>query len=215
MTNENEKSLFISFLEKGYDSIVQGDIPGMDSADELAKSYIKDNDNLIDAANALVRWQNTKCAIDGFLTGLPGLPFLPATIPANIASTLLIHIQTVAAVARIGGYDLKDDRIKTLILACLAGESLNDLLRPMGINLAEALAKGLINAIPRSVLANINKLVGAKVFTKFSEKGIVQLGKFIPLVGGAVGALFDGVTSNIIGNVAIETFITEESKMAA
>lgn len=208
--NDGEQGMFVAFLEKVYYGVVNGCIPGMDSAEELAKSYSTGYDSREDAANALVRWQNAKCAIDGFLTGLPGLAFLPATIPLNVASTCAVHIQTVASLAKMGGYDLDDDRVKTLVLACMAGESIDKLLRPVGISVAEALAKGAINAIPRSILGQINKMVGAKLFTKFSEKGIVQLGKIVPFVGGLFGGVVDGVASNIIGNVAIKTFIKGE-----
>ena len=206
----NNQGMFVSFLEKIYHGVVDGEIPGVDSAAELADSYSTGYCSREDAANALVRWQNAKCAMDGFLTGLPGIVFLPATIPLNMASTCVIHIQTVASLAKMGGYDLEDDRVKTLILACLAGESIDKLLRPVGVSVAEALAKGAINAIPRSVLGQINKMVGAKLFTKFSEKGIVQLGKIVPFVGGLFSGVVDGVASNIIGNVAIETFIKGE-----
>ena len=36
---------------------------------------------------------------------------------------------------------------------------------------------------------------------------MINLGKGIPLLGSAVGAVFDGVTTNIVGNAAIKTFI--------
>ncbi|MBQ3716649.1 MAG: EcsC family protein [Fibrobacter sp.] len=207
-TNATTPSQLVTLLQKGYEAVVDGNIPGMESAKELAASYLKDYTDRKDAANALVRWQNVKCAIDGFITGVPGLPALPVTLPANIMSTYIIHLRMIAAIAAIGGYDLKDDRVQSLVLLSLAGESLDKMLRPMGISVAEAIARGAIcKAIPRSLLGRINSMVGLKLISKFSEKSIIQLGKLIPFAGGVLGGVVDGVTSNIIGNIAIGTFL--------
>lgn len=58
-----------------------------------------------------------------------------------------------------------------------------------------------------SVLVKINQKVGFRLFTKFGEKGVINIGKAIPLLGGIVGSLFDTVSTNTIGNVARDTFI--------
>ena len=210
-SNETTTSQITGLLQKGYEAVVNGSIPGMESAEELAASYLKDYTDRKDAANALVRWQNVKCAIDGFITGVPGLPALPVTLPANIL------LRMIAAIAAIGGYDLKDDRVQSLVLLSLAGESVDKVLRPMGISATQTLAKAGVNAIPRNLIGRINKMVGTKLLTKFSEKGIIQLGKLVPLAGGILGGMVDGITSNIIGNVAIKTFLekTETCRMAA
>ncbi|EPH0759880.1 hypothetical protein L9F62_005202 [Klebsiella pneumoniae] len=34
-----------------------------------------------------------------------------------------------------------------------------------------------------------------------------SLGKMIPLVGGVIGGTFDGVSTNLVGNIARKTFI--------
>ena len=214
-TLKNDQKMLVALFEKGYSHVVNGDIPGMDSAKKLAADYQKDHRSKLDAAKALVRWQNLKCAVDGFVTGVPGLPLLPATLPANIVTTYIVHIQTVASIAVMGGYDLEDDRVKTLVLMCLAGDSVDKILRPIGLSAAQLVAKGAINAIPRSILGRINAMVGAKLVTKFSEKGVIQLGRFVPFAGGAVGALVDGVASNLIGNAAIQTFIKNEDCVTA
>lgn len=209
-------SQLTTLLQKGYEAVVDG-IPGIESAEELAASYLKDYTDRKEAANALVRWQNAKCAACGFITGVPGLPALPFTLPADLLSTTLMHLRMTAAIAAIAGYDLRDDRIRSIVLLTLTGESVDKMLRPMGISATQALAMAGVNAIPRSLIGRINKMVGAKLITKFSEKGIIQLGKLVPLAGGVLGGVVDGVMSNIIGNVAIKTFLekTETCRMVA
>lgn len=44
--------------------------------------------------------------------------------------------------------------------------------------------------------------MGFRLLTKFGEKGVINLGKAIPLIRGIVGATFDSVATNTIGNVA-------------
>jgi hypothetical protein len=57
------------------------------------------------------------------------------------------------------------------------------------------------------MLTKINRAVGFRLITKFGKTGVINLGKGIPLLGSAVGAVFDGVSTNIVGNAAIKTFV--------
>lgn len=45
------------------------------------------------------------------------------------------------------------------------------------------MAKYLVKKIPNEVIKNINQKVGFRLLTKFREKGVINLGKCIPLVG--------------------------------
>lgn len=94
-------------LDFAYDKAVNG-VVGMDSASEIAESYMKVEGSKIDQANSLIRWQNTKAGTSGFLTGLGGIIVMPVTIPANIASVMYVQIRMIAAIAHLGGHDLKD-----------------------------------------------------------------------------------------------------------
>ena len=161
------------------------------------------------AAEALVRWQNVKAGTSGFVTGLGGLITIPVALPANITSVIYVQIRMIAAIAKIGGYDLHDDRVKTLVFVCLAGNSAKDVLKNAGISVATAAAKGLIKQIPKTVIGQINKAVGFRLITKFGTKGAVNLGKAVPFIGGVLGAAMDAAATNAIGNVAIKTFIDE------
>jgi hypothetical protein len=119
----------IKALDWSYDKAINGCIPGMDTAIELAESYIKKDGLLEDKVNSSIRWQNTKSATCGFLTGLGGVVTLPAAIPANIASVILVQIRMVAAIAYMGGYDLRDDQVKSFVYACLTGSGTKDIIK--------------------------------------------------------------------------------------
>jgi hypothetical protein len=117
----------------------------------------------------------------------------------------------VAAIAYMGGYDLKDDQVKSFVYACLAGNGAKDILKDAGIQLGKKLAVTGIKKIPFEVIKKINQAVGFRLLIKSGEKGLINLGKMVPLVGGIVGGTVDAVSTNIIGNVALKLFIEEST----
>ncbi|TMU82184.1 EcsC family protein [Bacillus sp. BHET2] len=196
-------------LDWSYDKAVNGGIPGMDTATELADNYSTKTGTLIENANSLIRWQNTKSATSGFLSGLGGLIVMPIAIPANITSVILVQMRMVAAIAHMGGHDLKSDEVKTFVYACLAGNGAKDILKNSGIQIGKKLAITGIKKIAGEVIKKINQAVGFRLLTKFGEKGVVNLGKMVPIAGGLIGGTVDAVSTNTIGNVARKLFIEE------
>ena len=95
-------------LAWSYDKAVNG-VPGLDSAIELAEDYLNEDGSLGEKVDSLIRWQNAKCATSGFITNLGGLLTIPVAVPANISSTLYVQLRMIAAIAYMGGYDLKND----------------------------------------------------------------------------------------------------------
>lgn len=93
-------------LDWGYDKATNG-LPGTPTAQELAEDYLSKHNSVESAIHSLIKWQNTKAATSGFLTGLGGIITLPVAIPANLASVLYVQIRMVAAIAYMRGYDLK------------------------------------------------------------------------------------------------------------
>tara|TARA_R110000851_G_scaffold332161_1_gene507591 strand:+ start:842 stop:1441 length:600 start_codon:yes stop_codon:yes gene_type:complete len=196
-------------LEWSYEKAING-VAGLDSASELAQSYIQSGNTLSDQANSLIRWQNTKAGTSGFLTGLGGIITMPVTIPANVASVIFVQMRMIAAIAHIGGHDIRDDRVKALVYTCLTGNAAKDILKDIGIVAGTKFTTSAIKNISGKTIVAINQKVGFRLVTKFGEKGVINLGKAVPLVGGIIGATFDSVATNTIGNIARDTFITEK-----
>jgi hypothetical protein len=207
-----EKQLTNGVMEKcldwAYDKAVNG-IPGFDSAQELAEDYMTESDSLRECANALIRWQNSKSAISGFATGFGGFATMLATLPANITSVLYIQIRMIAAIAVMGGYDLKDDRVKTMVYACLVCSSGAEVLKSVGIKIGQRAAIEAIKGISRETIKKINQKTIPKLVTKFGSKGIINLGKAVPVLGGIIGGAFDAFSTNVVGNVARDAFLPE------
>lgn len=214
MAKELTESKIMQALDFAYEKAMTG-LPGFDSAIEMAESYMKESGSLEDKANSLVRWQNTKAATSGFLTGLGGLLVMPVTIPANLASVYFIQIRMIAAIAYMGGYDIKDDKVKTTVYACLTGNAAKEVLKDVGIQVGKKLAQASINRITGATIIRINKAVGFRLLTKAGTTGVVNLGKMVPILGGVIGGAVDLATTNVVGNTAVKLFITEEAQTAA
>ena len=181
----------------------------IDGAIELAESYQGRHDSPRRDANALIRWQTAKAAGLGFVTGLPGLPAMPVTLPANLTSVLFIQIRMIAALACLGGYDLNDDRVKTLCFACLCGNAARTILREAGVEIGKKMAVAALKRLPGRAFIEINKKVGFRLLTKFGEKGMINASRAIPVLGGLVGGGVDAAWTKAIGNQARDIFTPE------
>ncbi len=211
MTQITEKEnlnqgVIMKTLDYGYEKAISG-ISGFDTAQEMANNFINTNEDSISDANSLIRWQTSKAATSGFLTGIGGLITMPVAIPANIASVMYVQIRMIAAIAYMGGYDLRDDRVKSLVYLCMAGNGAKDILKDIGIVIGQKLTISIIKNISEKTILAINQKVGFKLVTKFGEKGAINLGKAVPLIGGIIGGTFDSLATNAIGNIARKTFI--------
>ena len=193
-------------LDRLYDFSLIG-FPGFETATDLSQSYLERPGTLRQRVNSLIRWQNVKSGSSGFVTGLGGFMTLPVAIPANLASVLFIQIRMILAIAHMSGHDLRDDRVKSLVYACLAGNVAKDILQEAGISLGTKLTANMIARISEQTLLSINKKVGFQLLAKTSSRGTINLGKAVPLMGGVIGGTFDVAMNNIIGNVARDVFL--------
>lgn len=177
---------------------------------DLADDYLNKYNDVETASKKFINYQLTKCTTSGFLTGLGGLITLPIAIPANISSVLYVQMRMIAALAYMGGYDLKSDQVQTLVYATLAGVSLGGVVKDAGIKMGHKLAIAMIDKIPAATLKTINQKVGFRLITKFGSKGIINLGKVVPVAGGVISGGFDFVETKAIAKRARKLFIDGE-----
>lgn len=202
-------SAIMRVLDWAYEKAISG-IPGLDSAQQLAQSFMKQEGTAREKANSLIRWQNAKAGTSGFVTGIGGLITLPVAIPANLASVLYIQIRMIAAIAHMGGYDLRDEKVKTLVYMCLVGNFAKDILQETGIRLGTKFTAMAFERISEKSLLIINQRVGFRLLATSSTKGMINLGKAVPIVGGIIGGSIDVAATNTIGNMARNTFLPKE-----
>lgn len=202
-----DENKIIQILNSCYDKALNGIPVISDSVEELANNYIEKYGHTDTAITKLINYQITKCGTSGFLTGLGGLITLPIAIPANISSVIYVQLRMIAAIAYIRGFNPSDDEVRTLAYACLTGSAMVDILKSAGINFSQKLTISMIKKIPGAVLTKINQKVGFRFITKFGEKGIINLSKMVPLVGGIIGGTMDVFSTKTIANNAKKIFV--------
>lgn len=208
MVEKIESSKMLQVLDWAYEKSLNG-LPGTLSAEELAEEYLsKNNYNAIKASDSLINWQVGKCATSGFLTGLGGLITLPVAVPANISSVVYVQMRMIAAVAYIGGYNIKDDSVKSLVYMCLTGNAAIEIAKDIGIKIGTKLTQSTIQKISFETIKRINQAVGFRLITKFGQKGIVNLGKAVPLIGGVIGGGVDLASTKTIGSISKQVFLS-------
>lgn len=191
-TEKETKGLVL--LDKVYGYVLNG-VPSLSSepVEKLAGYYLDTHrDNREVAIEKFIMNQKLKCASTGFITGLGGVITLPITIPADLISSLYIELRMIAGIAYIRGYDLRDDAVKTLLYMCLLGNAVGDLVKNAGIQITgKYAANKILPKLSREIIVKINKTVGFRLLTKGGTKGIVNLGKMIPLLGGIFSGTFN------------------------
>ena len=196
-----------SILDKVFESVLNG-IPRMEKPlTELVREYTSREDSTEKAIKEFVRVQRIKVTTTGFVTGLGGLITLPVAIPADLVSSLYIELRTIAAIAAIRGYSVHDDKFKTLVYSCMVGNAFFDPIKAVGIKAGEAyVAKKLIPKISKEFSKKLTQAVGRRVLTKYGSKGLINLGKLVPVVGGIVGGVYNYVEINIFARKAKKFF---------
>ena len=196
----------MNLLDVCYDKALQGVLPVEKSIEELAEDYLAKTNSREKAIDKLIGYQTVLCGTNGFITGLGGLLVLPVAISANVAGVIYVQLRMIAAIAHINGYDIYSDQVRTIAYTCLTGSSAANVLKNTGIKIGEKVAINAIKKIPVEVLVKINQQVGFRLVTKFGQKGLVNFGKMMPLVGGVVGGVFDTGMTLTIGNIAKKVF---------
>ena len=200
----------LNILDAVYKNVVQGVPKVSKPVEELALDYVQKYKDKDTAIKKMLKNQVTKCTVSGFMTGLGGAITLPVAVSADIASVLYVQMRMIAATAYISGYDLESDQTHTFVYACLAGVSIDKVLADAGIKFSTKLSTALIKKIPGEVITKINQKVGFRFVTKFGEKGIVNLGKVVPVAGEVVGGAFNLVETKIIAIRAYKVFFMDD-----
>ena len=206
ITEEQMLEILNSLYIKSVNGIPKVSLP----VDDLVEDYIKKNLNVEEAAKSLINNSTIKCGTSGFLTGFGGFATMIATLPANITSVMYVQLRMCCAIAKMAGYDIHSDQVQTLIYACLTGSAMSDILKQAGIKFGQKFGVAMVKKIPGKTITAINQKVGFRFVTKFGEKGIVNLGKVVPVLGAFIGGGIDVASTRIIGYNAYKIFMQGE-----
>ena len=158
----------------------------------------------------LIRWTAAQAGLVGFTTNLGGVMTLPFSLPANVAGVSALQLNMITEIARARGYDLQSEQVKTLSIACLAGGAALDILKNAGVNVGARLTQQALTGIAGAALRRINQAVGTRLTARAGGTGVLNVSKFVPLVGGLVGGTVDGFATAGIAMVAKRVFVRKE-----
>lgn len=207
MGSKLNQGKIMELLDGLYEKSIQGVAKVSPPIDVLADNYLQKTPDKKRAAKSFINYQIAKCTTSGFITGLGGLITLPVAIPANVSSVMYVQMRMIACLAYMGGYDTNSDQVQTLVYACLAGISIDQILKNVSIQFGTKFTVAMVKKIPGTALQKINQKVGFRFLTKFGSKGLINIGKAVPVIGGVIGGGFDLVETEIIANRAYKMFI--------
>ena len=206
ITEEQMAEILNTLYIKSVNGIPKVSLP----VEDLVEDYMSKNPDAEKAAKSLINNSTVKCGTSGFLTGFGGFASMIVTLPANLTSVMYVQLRMCVAIAAIGGYDITSDQVQTLIFACLTGSAASDILKQAGIKFGNKFGAAMVKKIPGKTLTTINQKVGFRFVTKFGQKGIINLGKAVPVIGGVIGGGIDVASTRVIGNNAFKIFIKGE-----
>lgn len=158
------------------------------------------------AIQRLVATHRRLVGLTGFASGFGGIVSMAATVPADVVSFYAVSARMTAAIAYLRGYDLDSDDVRSMILLNLLGAHGATVLGEVGVQAGTRAATAALHRLPASVLVRINRRVGFRLVTKFGEKGVINLAKVIPVLGGGIGAGINVAGINVLAGYAKRNF---------
>lgn len=184
----------------------QGRFPG---ARATAAKHLQRHKGSVDAAiEALINSHVRLGTGQGFVTNVGGLAVLPIAVPANLVGIAVVQFRMIAGIAHLHGYDLDDPRVRTAVMMCLLG----------GEQIGRRVANGRLPSTPLAVAtapvfdpkleARVCEVVISNLFGRIGGKHLpLLMSRRIPLVGGGVGAVVDGMATYQLGKFACSELV--------
>lgn len=178
-----------------------GRLPGAKTA--AARHLVRHNGSVDDAVESLITSHVRLASAQGFATNLGGVAAMPIAIPANLTGVAVVQVRMVASIAHLRGYDVDDLRVRTALVMCLLG----------GESVAKRISSGSLPTSPMAVAtapvfdavldAQVAEAVVGDLMTRIGGKNVaLAVTRRIPLLGGGIGAVMDGVATREIGAYA-------------
>lgn len=202
------EKILLKTMDWAYEKAVYG-AGKLQNAEELAREFELNATSKKKAVNKLITSHNIKAASAGFLAGLPGLLATPVTIPANIAAVMYLQIRMICAIAVLGGYNVKDEKIKELVYLCLAGNTAAEIMKDATLSIEKRVAEKVLQSLSTKSINSFNQKAGFRVMQAVSPKLITRFTKALPVVSGVIGGLYDLRQTNHVAKLAKDTFFED------
>lgn len=197
--------ILVTTLDRGYDAAVEGTM-GMRSAIELADRFAAREGTVRQRVDNLVKWQVASTTVCGTAFGLAG-PLGTLATPLSIAIVGYLQLRMVAAIAHIGGHEVRSEPVRSFAYACLCGDGGRDVLKELGFQIGGRITKRVLAGAQKHALELLNETVAKRLLRTWGKKGFIGLGEAAPFVGACVGGFFDGRSTHVVGRAARDMFL--------
>ena len=186
-------------LEVAIDGL--GPVP---SAKQVAAKALERHSGSLEAAvDGIVDSHVRLASAQGFVANLGGLALVTVAVPANVTGVAVLQVRMIAAIAHLRGYDLNDSRVRTALVMCLlGGEQIGRFIAegklptsPMAVATAPVFDPDLDRRVAEEVVSDLTTRIGGKNVA-------LMVTKRVPIVGGGIGAVMDGIGTRQIGKYA-------------
>lgn len=191
------------FISKAIDGF-----PGFPSAREIGQRRLAKRRDVDRAIRDVIDTHIRLAGVQGFVTNLGGVVAMPVAIPANLAGIAVLQLRMVASILYLRGYDVDDPRVRTAALLTLLGQD----------TVTKGVKSGTLGGTPYDIATSLadldpgrTELIASRVMTELmgrigGKHATLALAKRVPMVGGAVSAGVDAVSTYSIGRYAREEF---------
>ena len=187
-----------------------GRLPGAKAA--AARQLQRHGGSVDEAIASIIEIHVRLASAQGFVTNIGGVAAMPVAVPANLAGMAVVQVRMVAAIAHLRGYDLNDNRVRTALVMCLLG----------GEQVAKHITQGTLPTSPMAVATapmfdpDLDRQVAEEVVgdlaARIGGKNMALLvTKRVPLLGGGIGAVMDGIATHQIGRYAKSELLRRRS----
>lgn len=192
-----------SIFRAVYGQILQG-LPGVEPPTELAARMRARSESESEAVERTVALHTALGSSQGFLFGLPGLLFLPVTLPGNILAAAAIQLHMAATLASLAGEDPAEPGIRDRCVKCL-------LRRGPGHASSDEEEEFVVRTTAKLAERGIRWLVGS-IARRTARAGFRRVGvRSVPLIGGLIGATSDGWVTRSVAECARTEFLSGEN----
>ena len=190
----------------------KGRLPGAKAA--AKKLIVKHQDPEL-AVSRAVTDHIAMASGQGFATNWGGIIFSMVTIPANLAAATFVQARLVATVAHLRGYELSDPRVRSAILMVMLGPNAAEAMVARGALPSTPLAVATAPVFDPDLDGRICHALFDRTVGHLGGKRLgVLAGKWIPFIGGGVGAVVDGWSMRSVARLAVKEFPSRRPRAA-
>lgn len=196
-------------VQRVVDAVLSRGVEGfgpLKSAEAFAEEHLAQHGDVEKAIDRVIATHTRLVAASGFATGLGGPITMVVGIPTDVTVFYALSARCVAAIAHLRGYDTASDEVRSVVLLSLLGAGGAGVAADFGATLGTKAAMAALKKLPGKTLIEINKKVGFRLFTKAGTTGVINLSKWVPVIGGGVGAGVNVAAMRTAGRYAKSNF---------